>query len=73
MTKWRIRSHLGRTYKAGADVIFHLGTLAVKVISSDDGLFGRGVHVMLGDALVVLLCATVQSKSILKWKQAKPK
>ena len=61
MTKWRIRSHLGRTYKAGADVILHLGTLAVNVISSDDGLFGRGVHVMLGDVIVVLSSATVQS------------
>jgi len=28
---------------------------------------------MLGKVLVVLLCATVQSKSILRWKQAKPK
>jgi hypothetical protein len=39
---------------------------------ANDELYGRGVHVVLGVVRGVVF-ATVQSRSILRWKQANPK
>jgi len=65
--------HVAQLYAIDPGVLMSWAHRTTPFRARTDGLYGRGVHVMLGKVLIVLLCATVQSKSILKWKQAKPK